>query len=163
MKRAHLAIAGVSLLVLASVAGWFLLGPRSSRFRGATADASILLITVDTLRADRLGAYGYTGISTPNIDRLASEGVLFENAITPAVMTLPSHASILTGTYPPTHGIRDNGDYRLASSALTLAEVLRARGMRTGAAVGAFVLDSMFGLNQGFETYADTLPGHAPN
>ncbi len=129
---------------------------------GAASDASVLLITADTLRSDHVGAYG-SQVRTPAIDALARAGVLFENAITPAVMTLPSHASILTGTYPPTHGIRDNGDYRLAASALTLAEVLRARGFRTGAVVSSFVLDSMFGLEQGFDVYDDALPLRRPN
>jgi len=133
------------------------------RFRGATGDASVLLITVDTLRADHLGAYGYKDISTPIIDGLAARGVLFENAVTPAIETLPSHASILTGTWPPTHGIRGNGDYRLSPEAATLAEALRQRGLRTGAVVGAFVLDSMFGLDQGFDEYDDALPSRSMN
>ena len=133
-----------------------------TRHAAGPEDASILLITADTLRADHVGAYG-SQVRTPAIDALARDGVLFENAITPAVMTLPSHASILTGTYPPTHGIRDNGDYRLAASALTLAEVLRARGFRTGAVVSSFVLDSMFGLEQGFDVYDDALPLRRPN
>jgi arylsulfatase A-like enzyme/cytochrome c-type biogenesis protein CcmH/NrfG len=156
------------LVILAAVlipglVSYFLIGRGPARFRGATGDASVLLITIDTLRADHLGAYGYRDIRTPVIDTLADEGVVFENAITPAIMTLPSHASILTGTWPPTHGIRDNGDYRLSPNALTLAEVLRARGLRTGAVIGSFVLDSMFGLDQGFESYDDTLPARAPN
>ncbi|HEY3174914.1 MAG TPA: sulfatase-like hydrolase/transferase [Candidatus Polarisedimenticolia bacterium] len=148
-------------------AGGFLLylyfGAGPARFSGPTGDSSVLLITIDTLRADHLGAYGDRDVRTPFIDTLADEGVLFENAITPAIMTLPSHASILTGTWPPTHGIRNNGDYRLSPGALTLAEVLRARGLRTGAVVGSFVLDSMFGLDQGFESYDDALPARSSN
>jgi arylsulfatase A-like enzyme len=142
---------------------WLLRGGGGARFRGDTAGANVLLITVDTLRADRLGAYGNPEASTPVIDALAARGARFENAVTPAVMTLPSHASIMTGTLPPAHGIRDNGDHRLAPGALTLAEVLRSRGMRTGAVTGAFVLDSMFGLDQGFEHYDDTMPPRAAN
>ncbi len=154
----------LSVIVLGAVAFlvWWVAGRGGGRFRGATADASVLLITVDTLRADRIGAYGGP-VATPAMDGLARRGVLFENAITPAVMTLPSHASILTGMNPPAHGIRDNGDYRLADGALTLAEVLRSRGMRTGAVVASFVLDSMFGLDQGFEQYDDALPARSPN
>ncbi|HET9481784.1 MAG TPA: sulfatase-like hydrolase/transferase, partial [Candidatus Polarisedimenticolia bacterium] len=165
MKHRPMLFAGaiVAALAAAGAAAWFLFLGGPGRFRGQTGDASVLLITVDTLRADRLGVYGYREIRTPAIDALADEGVLFENAVTPAVMTLPSHASILTGTYPPTHGIRDNGDYRLGPNALTLAEVLRARGFRTGAVVGSFVIDSMFGLEQGFELYNDTLPARRLN
>ncbi len=143
--------------------GYYLLYGGRTTFRGDTGDASVLLITLDTMRADHLGAYGYRQIRTPVLDDLAARGVLFENAITPAVMTLPSHASILTGTYPPAHGIRNNGDYRLGAGALTLAEVLRARGFRTGAVIGAFVLDSMFGLDQGFDQYDDALPARGPS
>ncbi len=156
-KRRVLLGAGAALLGAAAVL-YFILGRGAGRFRGRTGDANVLLITVDTLRADHVGAYGYRQIRTPAIDALADTGVLFENAITPAVMTLPSHASILTGLYPPAHGIRDNGDFRLNQSILTLAESLRARGLFTGAVVGSFVLDSMFGLDQGFQSYDDTLP-----
>ncbi len=154
---------GVGASAAALLLLWLLLGRSSGRFRGATGDANVLLITVDTLRADRLGCYGNRGIRTPVIDGLADDGVLFESAVTPAVMTLPSHASILSGLYPPTHGIRDNGDYRLDSDVLTLAEVLKSRGARTGAVVGSFVLDSMFGLDQGFDVYDDALPARGLN
>ena len=161
-RRTILWIACGGVLALAAV-HYLVLGRGGSRFSGATGESNVLLITVDTLRADHLGAYGDRDIRTPVIDALADEGVLFENAITPAIETLPSHATILTGTWPPTHGIRDNGDYRLNPDALTLAEVLRARGFRTGAVIGAFVLDSMFGLDQGFEEYDDALPARSPN
>ena len=116
---------------------------------------NVVLVTVDTLRADRLGAYGNGSGLTPNLDRLARSGVLFENASAAAPLTLPSHASILTGTYPLRHGIRDNGGYHLAPESVTLAETLAAKGYRTGAFVGAFVLDSRWGLDQGFERYFD--------
>ena len=116
---------------------------------------NVVLVTVDTLRADRLGAYGNDSGLTPNLDRLARSGVVFENASAAAPLTLPAHASILTGTYPLRHGIRDNGGYRLAPESTTLAETLAARGYRTGAFVSAFVLDSRWGLDQGFERYFD--------
>jgi arylsulfatase A-like enzyme/tetratricopeptide (TPR) repeat protein len=111
-------------------------------------------VTIDTLRADHLGAYGYERIETPNIDRLARRGTLFARAFTPAPLTLPAHVSIMTGTYPPSNGTRNNGQ-RLSSRLTTLAEVLKGRGYRTGAFVGAFPLDSRFGLGRGFETYDD--------
>src|SRR5678815_1375509 len=105
---------GCGVLIAAAVVLYLVFLRGGGRFSGATGDASVLLITIDTLRADHLGAYGDRDIRTPVIDTLADEGVLFENAITPAIETLPSHATILTGTWPPTHGIRDNGDYRLS-------------------------------------------------
>ena len=112
---------------------------------------NVLLITVDTLRADHLGAYGYSRVETPNIDRLARSGARFERAIAHVPLTLPSHASILTGTLPPTHGVRNNGFRYPDSGPPTLAEILKKAGYRTGAFVGAFPLDSRFGLGRGFE------------
>jgi len=119
------------------------------------SDLNLLLITLDTTRADRIGAYGYEPIETPTIDRLASEGVLFEQAMASAPLTLPAHSTIFTSQYPPVHGVRDNGGFFLAPSQLTLAEILKAHGFQTGAAVGAYVLDGKWGLNQGFDTYLD--------
>ncbi|HSF18891.1 MAG TPA: sulfatase-like hydrolase/transferase [Vicinamibacteria bacterium] len=116
--------------------------------------SNVVLVTVDTLRADKLGAYG-GDVATPHIDRVASAGVLFENTATVAPLTLPAHASILTGTYPMSHGVRDNGGYYLPSECVTLAEVLRDEGYATGAFVSAFVLDSRWGLDQGFQHYYD--------
>jgi len=117
--------------------------------------ANILLITLDTTRADRIGSYGYAAAETPRLDALASEGVLFEQAVTPTAFTLPSHASIMTGLYPPFHGVRLNGGAALADVQVTLAERLAASGYRTGAVMGAFVLDQRWGLSQGFESYDD--------
>jgi arylsulfatase A-like enzyme/Tfp pilus assembly protein PilF len=116
---------------------------------------NVVLVTIDTLRSDRLGAYGNASGLTPNLDRLAESGVLFENASTVTPLTLPAHASILTGTYPLRHGIRDNGGYYLAPENVTLAEVLSREGYATGAFVAAFVLDSRWGLDQGFDRYGD--------
>jgi arylsulfatase A-like enzyme/Tfp pilus assembly protein PilF len=112
-------------------------------------------MTLDTTRADRLGAYGYKDIDTPALDRLAAEGVLFEQASTAAPLTLPSHSSIFTSLYPPEHGVRDNGGFFLSPSRQTLASVLKNSGFQTGAVVGAYVLDGKWGLNQGFDTYVD--------
>lgn len=157
MYGAATAAAAATLMLYLYFSG----GP--ARFSAATSDSGVLLVTIDTLRADHLGSYGRREIRTPVIDGLADNGVLFERAFTPAIMTLPSHASILTGTWPPTHGIRDNGDYRLNPESVTLAEVLRARGFSTAAVTGSFVLDSLFGLDQGFEIYDDMLPTRKPN
>jgi arylsulfatase A-like enzyme/cytochrome c-type biogenesis protein CcmH/NrfG len=118
---------------------------------------NVLLISLDTLRPDHLGCYGYEDIETPNIDGLAEEGVLFEDAITSVPLTLPSHASAMTGLYPITHGIRDNGTFILHDQFTSLAEMLSAEGYETGAFVGTFVLDSRYGLDQGFETYDDLM------
>jgi len=120
------------------------------------ADLNILFITLDTTRADKLGCYGEPTQVTPNLDRLAAEGVLFERAFSPVPLTLPAHATIFTGTVPPTHGVRDNGGYVLDPTHESLAHVLRRRGgWATGAFVGAFVLDGRWGLDQGFDTYVD--------
>ena len=117
--------------------------------------ANVVLITLDTTRADRIGAYGYEAAETPRLDKLASEGVLFEQAVTPTAFTLPSHSSIMTGLYPPFHGVRLNGGAALADGQTTLAERLAASGYRCGAFVGAFVIDQRWGLSQGFEHYDD--------
>jgi choline-sulfatase len=118
---------------------------------------NVLLITIDTLRADALGAYGHGGGVTPAIDRLASAGVRFEAAHAHTVLTLPSHASILTGRYPFAHGVRDNAGFRLASTIETLPVWLHAAGYRTGAFVSGFPLDERFGLARGFDVYDDRL------
>ncbi len=115
----------------------------------------IILISIDTCRADYLSCYGYPEGTTPNIDEVANDGVLFEHVITPVPLTLPAHTSMLTGTIPPYHGVRDNVDYRVSDSNVTLAEIMSKNGYRTAAVIGAFVLDRRFGLNQGFDYYND--------
>lgn len=122
---------------------------------GALADYNLLLITLDTTRADRLGYYGHREIETPVLDGLAREGLFFSRAITTAPTTLPSHASILTGQWPYHHGARLNGSTLLADDKLTLAEILREKGYSTAAMVSAYVLDHTFGVAQGFEVYDD--------
>ena len=116
---------------------------------------NVLLISIDTLRADHLGAYGFPRPTTPHIDAVAREGVLFTDVRTPVPMTLPAHVSMLTGTLPPTHGLRDNLLSRLPEGSSTLAGMLKARGFATGAVVSSFVLDRRFGTSQGFDTYDD--------
>jgi arylsulfatase A-like enzyme/Tfp pilus assembly protein PilF len=115
----------------------------------------VILISIDTLRADHLGCYGYGAARTPNIDALAADGALFENAATAAPLTLPAHSSIFTGRTPLRHGIVDNFGFRLPASETTLAEKLKAEGLATGGFAGAFVLDARFGIAQGFDTYFD--------
>jgi Flp pilus assembly protein TadD len=122
---------------------------------------SVLLVTVDTLRADRVGSYGDEAARTPAMDALASSGVRFERAYTPAPITLPAHTSIMTGLTPPAHGVRGNGAFVLLPGTPTLAEALRARGLATGAFIGGFPLARRFGLARGFDTYDDAM-GKAP-
>ncbi len=119
------------------------------------APRNVLVVTLDTTRADRIGCYGYAGAATPTIDALARRGVLFETSYTPSVLTLPSHATIFTGLLPPSHAVRNNGTDRLGAGARTMAEILSEAGYRTGAFVGAAVLEAMHGLDQGFAAYDD--------
>lgn len=118
---------------------------------------NLLLVTLDTTRADRLGCYGFGLAQTPAIDRLAAEGVRCANAVTAAPITLPSHATIMTGLYPPAHGVRDNGTYALGNDAVTLAERLKRAGYRTQAVISALVLNRRYNLAQGFDGYDDDL------
>jgi Flp pilus assembly protein TadD len=131
-------------------------------FRGAwvepkprEAGLNVLLVTIDTLRADALGAYGSRNAHTPWLDRLAREGVRFETAHAHNVTTLASHANILSGRLPTDHGVRDNAGFRFPAAAPTLATLLKAAGYRTAAFVSAFPLDSRFGLARGFDVYDD--------
>ncbi len=116
---------------------------------------NLLLITLDTLRADRLGSYGHQAAQTPNLDRLAARGLRFTRAVTVMPLTLPAHASLMTGTHPGFHGVRDNGGFYLEEEAETLAELMGANGFRTGGFVAAFVLDSRWGIAQGFDRFFD--------
>jgi arylsulfatase A-like enzyme/tetratricopeptide (TPR) repeat protein len=115
----------------------------------------VVLITIDTCRADHLGSYGFPQDTTPNLDALAGDGVRFTAAYSAAPITRPAHASLLTGLIPPAHGVRDNAQHSLPSSFMTLAELLGGDGFSTGAFISSFVLDSRFGLDQGFDTYDD--------
>lgn len=124
---------------------------------GSDASYNVLLITLDTVRADRFGCYGYEGADTPTIDRLAKSGVLFEQAFTAVPITLPSHTTILTGVYPPEHGVRDNGQKTLNRDLPTMAEVFKDHDYNTAAFVAASVLDAAFGLDRGFDAYDDDM------
>ncbi|MHC4150123.1 MAG: sulfatase-like hydrolase/transferase [Planctomycetota bacterium] len=116
---------------------------------------NVILISIDTCRADYLSCYGYRKETTPNIDAFADQAALFENVISPVPLTLPAHCSMLTGTIPPHHAVHDNFDYWLDGANITLAEILHDNTFATAAFVSAFVLDSQFALNQGFDTYYD--------
>jgi arylsulfatase A-like enzyme/tetratricopeptide (TPR) repeat protein len=116
---------------------------------------NVLLITLDTTRADHLGCYGYSAGSTPNLDAIAGRGVLFEQAATATPLTLPAHATIMTGMFPTYHGVRVNGNTALGDDQTTLAEVMAGQGYTTGAFIAAFVLDGRWGLKQGFAHYDD--------
>jgi arylsulfatase A-like enzyme/Tfp pilus assembly protein PilF len=144
----------ILVIVAIGVAVWILLA-----LLGGSPEFNLLLISVDTLRPDHLGCYGYTDIRTPNIDRLAAEGTRFTDVTSAVPLTLPSHTTILTGLYPPSHGIRDNAYMALPREIGTLAETLRDEGYSTFAVVAAFVLDSRYGLDQGFDIYDDDLSG----
>jgi choline-sulfatase len=127
-------------------------------------DAPVVIVSIDTLRADHLPAYGYAGVSTPGVDALRRDAILFENAYSHVPLTLPSHASLLTGLLPPHHGLRSNLGYRLDGSAHpTLARLLKARGYETGAAVSAWVLRRDTGLAEGFDSYDDALEAPDPD
>jgi arylsulfatase A-like enzyme/Tfp pilus assembly protein PilF len=119
-------------------------------------EKNVLLITIDTLRPDRLSCYSAEYCKTPEIDALASNGILFKRAFAHTPTTLPSHTNILLGTTPPHHGIHDNSKFKLPGDFLTLAEHLKNRGYSTGAFIGAFPLDSRFGLSQGFDVYDES-------
>lgn len=139
------------------VVGLFFLGSVGTylyaRYGRSTQIRNVLLVSIDTCRADRLGCYGYARPTTPHVDALAREGVRFRSAFATVPLTTASHGSMLTGTYPPTHGVRLNNGDRLVASNVTLAETLRAAGFQTAAFVGAFPLDPRFGLDQGFDAY----------
>ena len=122
---------------------------------GDGAAFNVLVITVDTIRADHVGAYGYSDVETPAMDALAREGVLFTRAYSPTPLTLPAHTSIFSGTYPLNHGVRDNGGYIVPDELTTMAEIFEDQGYDTAAFIAAYVLDSRWGLNQGFDTYFD--------
>jgi arylsulfatase A-like enzyme/Tfp pilus assembly protein PilF len=169
-RPVYWALAGIVALTLAAGLFWVL--HRTPREDGAKppsieaawqealgelapTELNVILITIDTLRADRLSSYGNPAPLTPNIDSLAGEGARFTNAASTVPFTLPAHSSIMTGTYPPYHGVRENVGYTLDDTIPTLAEWLGERGYTTAAFVSAFVLDSRWGIARGFDTYYD--------
>ncbi len=148
-----------ALCVLALLAGCRADPPALRAAKSPAGPPSIVLVSIDTLRADHVGAYGARTGATPNLDALAADGVLFETALTPVPVTLPAHASMLTGLLPHRHGVRDNGLYRLPADVPTLAAVLASAGYDTAAVVGAAVLDREYGLDRGFRSYDDRVGG----
>ncbi len=145
----------ILLVLMALVYFLFIRKSPLSRVKAATEDFNYIIITVDTLRADRIGCYGFSEIKTPTMDTFATRGVKFDKCISQAPLTLPSHTSILTGTYPTFHGVRDNGGFLVPEEMATLAELMRQNGFQTSAFVAAYVLDSKWGLDQGFDHYFD--------
>jgi len=131
--------------------------PGSHRAGNREEQSNIILLTIDTIRADHLGCYGAENIRTPGMDLLAGEGVLCEKAVASAPLTLPSHCSILTGLYPADHGVLDNGGFTLDGGQTLVSEMLRDAGYETAAFVGAFVVDQRWGLGQGFDHFSSDL------
>ncbi len=153
-RRSLMVLTVVSIIVAAGIFVFW--RSKSVSFdAGQFKDYNVVLITLDTLRADHLPSYGYAGVKTPNLDRIAAESIQFERAFAHAPLTLPSHTSILTGRLPISHGVRDNAGYHLEDSETTIAEILKSRGYSTSAFVSSFVLDSVFNINQGFDFYYD--------
>ncbi len=153
------AVVGLAVVTALAYVGYRLLSapttaPDIASLRG-DRQMNVMLVTLDTTRADRIGAYGYDDIETPAFDGLAAAGVTFLRAYSATPLTLPSHTSLMSGTYPPYHGVRDNGAFVAPDDLDTLGELFRDAGYRTGAFVSSFVLDGRFGLAQGFDTYFD--------
>src|ERR1700758_1827413 len=122
---------------------------------------NVILITIDTLRADHVGCYGYADIKTPTLDGLAADGVLFERAISQVPLTWPSHAVILTGTYPFQNGVQDFTGQPLDPRFRSIAQAFKQQGYATGAVVSAYVLDRSWGLARGFDFYDDAFSPEA--
>ncbi len=169
-------IAVVLLIIAAGAAWYFSGGPRGSSSgsggvlaAGSASGFNVLVVTLDTARADRIGAYGYAQAETPVMDALAAGGLLYADAVSHSPLTRPAHASMFTGLTPPEHGVRYNGGDILTQDNVTLAEILKKQDYDTAAFIGAFVLDARFGLGQGFDYYdaemrlATGVPfGHSP-
>lgn len=146
---------GAALLLAVLAAALLFRGPRARPFSG-----NLLVITLDTTRADSLGVYGGESGHTPNLDRLAREGILFKDCVTPVPLTLPAHASLFTGRTPLAHQVRNNGRYALAASETTMAERFKAAGFRSYAVIASYALLGRFGVNQGFDEYDDSLDSY---
>jgi choline-sulfatase len=149
-RRTAVVVLAAAALAAGAAASWWRRAPEGQ-------GASVLLITIDTLRADHIGAYGATTGATPHIDALARRGALFEEAVASVPLTLPSHATLLSGLEPPHHGLHANGRAAFPADRATLATVLKGQGYATAAFVAAYVLDRRFGLARGFDEYDDRI------
>ncbi len=158
-RGAAIVLAAVTIAAIGAGTWWFVARGGAPPPGLPRARHHILLVTLDTMRADHLGSYGYASARTRHLDRLASEGVRFDQAISPAPLTLPAHATLFTGLYPFEHGVRNNGNFYLAERFDTLAARLKQEGYRTGAFVSSFILDRRYGLARGFDVYDDRLEG----
>lgn len=147
----------LSFFVVITAVGLYFILTRSPKQVIKNSTLNVLLVTLDTTRADRIGCYGYERAETPNLDQLAAHGVRFANAYCQVPLTLPSHCSLMTGTYPIFHLVRNNGFYYLEPHYLTLAEVLKDHGFKTAAFISSFTVDSRFGIDQGFDLYDDKI------
>ena len=158
-KKKNISIYLISMGIVLAVALviYFLFGSKiSTHFkRGRLKDLNVILFTLDTQRVDYISAYKQGKAETPNIDSVANEGVLFEKCISQTPLTLPSHTSILSGTYPLYHQVRDNGGFQVPDSLEMVSEVLKAHGFTTSAFIASYVLHSKWGINQGFDLYSD--------
>jgi len=158
-RKANCATVSGRVFVAGAFAGWvyailFVVG-FTIKVHAAETKPNVIIITIDTVRADHLGCYGYALVQTPNINGLAHSSARFSHAFSTVPLTLPAHASLFTGSFPMATGVHDFATNTLPSSAVTLAEVLRQNGYATGAFLGSPVLDARYGLNQGFDTYFD--------
>lgn len=149
------------ILFILIQSGFTLTDNSFSALQREQTNTNVLLITIDTIRPDRLSCYSTEYLKTPNIDALADRGVLFERAFAHNSITLPSHANILLGTTPLYHGVHDNAKFRINEDFLTMAEYLKDKDYSTAAFIGAFSLDSRFGLNQGFDVYDESYPAQS--
>jgi choline-sulfatase len=148
----------LGLLLLAGCSSKPKRGPTTTIEQSRLQPLNVVVVTIDTLRADRLRCYGYANIETPVLDGIAKRGVLFENAVAQSPLTPPSHASIFTGQNPTVHKVRNTGGFVLQSSARPLARILQDQGWDTAAFVGSAVLKKLFGFNNGFSVYDDEMP-----
>ena len=153
MKKREIIILVILILFAAAAAVFFFVLKQEK----GPLNLNIMVMTLDTTRADHIGIYGSQEVSTPNIDHLAANGIYFKNCYAPVPLTLPSHCSLFTGQYPIGHNVRNNGRYALQKDELTMAEFFKKKGYHNFAVIASYVLLSKFGLNQGFDIYEDSL------
>jgi arylsulfatase A-like enzyme len=161
--RSRARAAAVALVIIvASGVFWWTRRPDHGAGRALRASGPVVFISIDTLRADRLPVYGSTRTSTPAIDRLAADGVVFDHAYAHSPQTLPSHTSILSGTLPFVHGVRDNIGFTVKDGQAFLQHRLKSAGFATAAFVSSYVLRRQTGFHQGFDVFDDALPPASP-